>query len=91
MEKKIPMPGDDEGPGWIGYSQHSYEALPLATEHLSSIEVLDFRDQAFTKYFNNQDYFKMLGDKFGQQAVDHINQMTSIDIQRKHRCTREVT
>jgi radical SAM superfamily enzyme YgiQ (UPF0313 family) len=91
IEKKIPMPGDGGGPGWIGYSQHSYDALPLATEHLSAIEVLDFRDQAFMKYFNNQDYFKMLGDKFGQQAVDHIKQMTSIDIQRKHRCAREVT
>tara|TARA_B100000315_G_scaffold259213_1_gene314247 strand:+ start:2535 stop:4049 length:1515 start_codon:yes stop_codon:yes gene_type:complete len=90
-EKKIPLPGDDGGPGWIGYSQHSYDTLPLATEHLSATEVIDFRDQAFNKYFKNNDYLKMLGGKFGSQAVDHINEMTSIDIQRKHRSASEVT
>ena len=28
------LPDDDNGPGWIGYSQHSYETLPLRTEHI---------------------------------------------------------
>ena len=42
--KKWVLPDDKNGPGWIGYSQHSYEALPLRTEHIKGSEVLEFRD-----------------------------------------------
>ena len=45
-EKGHPLPDDPDGPGWIGYSQHAYESLPLPTDTLSSQEVLDFRDEA---------------------------------------------
>ena len=90
-DKKIPLPEDEGGPGWIGYAQHSYDTLPLATEYLDATEVLDFRDQAFTKYYTNPDYFRMLGDKFGLQAVEHIKEMTSVSMQRRHRRERKVS
>ena len=38
--KKWMLPDDKNGPGWIGYSQHSYETLPLRTEHIKGSEVL---------------------------------------------------
>ena len=31
---------------WLGYSQHAFESLPLATKHISAGEVLAFRDRA---------------------------------------------
>jgi anaerobic magnesium-protoporphyrin IX monomethyl ester cyclase len=68
---------------WIGYSQHSYEALPLRTNALTSAEVLKFRDEAFTKYFQNKDYLDFVGSKFGHHVVDHLNDMTKIKLKRK--------
>jgi len=38
---------------WAGYAQHSYECKPLPTEHLTSEEVLAFRDYAHCEYFHN--------------------------------------
>ena len=52
----IPLPESPAGPGWIGYSQHAFESLPLPTEIVSSGEVLGFRDWAFDQYFTNPKY-----------------------------------
>jgi len=68
---------------WYGYSQHSYETLPLSTKYLSSKEVLKFRDEAFNKYFENPKYLKMIEKKFGSKALVHIKDMTKIKIKRK--------
>jgi len=79
------LPDDPGGSGWIGYSQHSYDCMPLPTESLSSTEVLDFRDGAFHKYFENQSYLGMMKRKFGPHVVNHIKEMTSYSLQRCHR------
>jgi anaerobic magnesium-protoporphyrin IX monomethyl ester cyclase len=84
-EKGHPLPDDPEGPGWIGYSQHAYESLPLPTDALTSQEVLDFRDEAFDKYFTHAPYQSMVRERFGQPLVDHINDMVKVKIKRKHR------
>lgn len=68
---------------WIGYSQHSYETHPLRTEVLSVAEVLKFRDEAFLKYFRNTRYLEMVQRKFGNQVVQHIDEMSQIQLQRK--------
>lgn len=68
---------------WIGYSQHSYECLPLSTDYLSSAEVLGFRDQAFKTYFTNTRYLDMVQAKFGKKVRDHIGDMLSVDLRRK--------
>ena len=78
------LPDGEGGPGWIGYSQHAYESLPLPTEHLSAEQVLDFRDSAFDSYFTSPDYLSMIRGKFGQPAVDHLNRMTSHKLRRRH-------
>lgn len=78
------LPDDADGPGWIGYSQHAFEAKPLPTEHLTAIEVLDFRDRAFHEYFENSAYLAMVGGKFGPNVVDHIKEMTGHRLRRKH-------
>tara|TARA_Y100000310_G_C20629098_1_gene787603 strand:+ start:165 stop:971 length:807 start_codon:yes stop_codon:yes gene_type:complete len=68
---------------WDGYSQHSYECTPLPTRHISAVEVLNFRDDAFHKYCDNPTYLNMVEDKFGQKARDHIVDMSKIRLKRK--------
>ena len=68
---------------WIGYSQHSYETLPLRTEALSSAEVLKFRDEAFMKYFSDPGYLAFVQKKFGTDVVQHLREMTKIKLKRK--------
>jgi anaerobic magnesium-protoporphyrin IX monomethyl ester cyclase len=81
----LPLPDDKKGPGWIGYSQHGYDSLPLPTDTLSGQEVLDFRDKAFDKYFSDPSFLAMIREKFGQSVVDHIQGMMSVKLKRRHR------
>src|SRR5204863_6443596 len=76
-ERGWPLPDDEGGPGWIGYSQHAYETLPLPTDHLTPQQVLDFRDTAFHNYFTSLDYLSMIRGKFGEAAVEHLDRMTA--------------
>ena len=78
------LPDDKLGPGWIGYSQHAYETLPLQTEHMKGSEVLNFRDKAFDTYFNDSNYLSMISKTFDQETADHILKMTKHKLKRKH-------
>ncbi|MBT3878894.1 MAG: radical SAM protein [Candidatus Scalindua sp.] len=68
---------------WHGYSQHSYETLPLSTNYLSAREVLKFRDDAFHKYFENQKYLSMIENKFGNKVKEYVQEMTKTRLKRK--------
>lgn len=68
---------------WYGYSQHSYETLPLPTKYISAREVLKFRDGAFYKYFENPKYLSMIENKFGNEVKLHIQEMTKTRLKRK--------
>jgi radical SAM superfamily enzyme YgiQ (UPF0313 family) len=83
-QKGWPLPEDQGGPGWIGYSQHSYDTLPLPTESLTATQVLAFRDSAFKKYFSAPSYLNMLKDKFGTRVVRHVVEMNEHSIRRRH-------
>lgn len=83
-KKKWKLPDDNNGPGWIGYSQHSYETLPLPTEKIKGSKVLDFRDKAFNVYFNSNNYLSMIKKTFGSNTVKHLEKMTKHKIDRKH-------
>lgn len=67
---------------WIGYSQHSYETLPLPTEHISAAEVLKFRDEAFNKYFTNKRYLDLVKTKFGDDVYSHVKKMLEVKLER---------
>ncbi|MBO45003.1 MAG: B12-binding domain-containing radical SAM protein [Rhodospirillaceae bacterium] len=69
---------------WSGYSQHSYDCLPLPTAQISSAEVLAFRDDAFHEYFENPRYLDMITQKFGIETRQHIKDMS------KHRLKRHI-
>jgi len=68
---------------WHGFSQHSYEALPLPTKHISAKEVLEFRDDAFHRYYGNLPYLDMVESKFGPKVRQHIVTMTKTRLKRK--------
>jgi len=70
---------------WSGYSQHSVDSKPLRTKYLTSAEVLEFRDRAFQKYFSSPGYLNMIGEKFGQETVEHIRQMMGHKLVRQNR------
>ena len=82
-QKGLPLPDDAGGPGWIGYSQHAYETLPLPTGALSAAQVLKFRDYAYNAYFTNPQYADMLLRKFGDKAIQHIDEMNKIKLRRR--------
>lgn len=68
-------PKEDLPERWEDYGQYSPNFKPLRTEHLTSEQIRDFRDTAFDWYFSYSPYQEMIREKFGQQAVDHINEM----------------
>ncbi len=69
--------------GWSGYSQHSYDCLPLPTEKLSAREVLRFRDKAFDRYFAGKRYLDMVAQKFGWETRVHVERMARHRLRRK--------
>lgn len=68
---------------YVGYSQHSYETMPLPTKHIAAAEVLKFRDEAFLKYYKNTEYLDMIESKFGLPTRSGIEDMTKIKLKRK--------
>ena len=78
------LPDDQGGPGWIGYSQHAYECLPLPTDSLTATQVLDFRDRAFLEYFGHPSYLAMLQRTFGTRIVAHVAEMCRHQVRRRH-------
>jgi radical SAM superfamily enzyme YgiQ (UPF0313 family) len=68
---------------WLSYSQFSEETLPLANEYLSAEKILRFRDKAFDEYYHQPKYLRMIEEKFGPQAKEHILKMLDYKINRK--------
>jgi radical SAM superfamily enzyme YgiQ (UPF0313 family) len=67
---------------WSGYSQHSVDTLPLPTRHVSAGEVLKFRDHAFNVYFTYEPYLALVRNRFGDDTVAHIREMTAHRLRR---------
>ena len=82
-QKSLPLPDDAGGLGWIGYSQHAYETMPLPTETLPAADVLRFRDNAHITYFTNQAYLDLIKEKFGDTVVAHVREMCTHKLKRK--------
>ena len=66
-----------------GYSQHSYEMRPLDTKKISAAQVVQFRDDAFHEYYENETYLKFIQDKFGIGTRKEIEKMTKIRLKRR--------
>lgn len=78
VKQGIPLPSN-----WLGFAQLNEDTLPLPTKYISGSDVLRFRDKAFKDYCTNQEYLKMIEEKFEKEVVDHIKLLLSHDIKRK--------
>lgn len=66
-----------------GFAFLSYECEPLQTNYLSAAQVLKFRDDAWKKYFTNENYLNLVERRFGKQQRSNIEEMTKLDLKRK--------
>ena len=66
-----------------GYAFLSYESEPLPTKHLTSAQVLAFRDAAWQKYFSNPHYLELIERRFGSTQRSNIEAMARIRLKRK--------
>lgn len=67
---------------WDDWGQYSEGLMPLPTKYVSAEEVLRFRDRAFQQYFSRPEYLKMIGERFGPGAVEHVKEMLMHKIRR---------
>jgi radical SAM superfamily enzyme YgiQ (UPF0313 family) len=65
------------------FSFHSYETLPLPTEHLTPAEIVKFRDNAFDEYHSNSLFLERIEKRFGEVAVNSIRKMLKFKLKRK--------
>lgn len=68
---------------YAGYGFLSHDSQPLPTKHLSAAEVLQFRDEAWQKYFTNPRYLALIEQKFGSEQRRNIEAMTRIKLRRR--------
>jgi radical SAM superfamily enzyme YgiQ (UPF0313 family) len=65
------------------YAFYSYECKPLPTNHCSGKEVLQFRDNAWKKYFSNPSFLSKIEKKFGNDSVLNIKKLSEVQLKRK--------
>ncbi len=68
---------------WRQFSQHNEDCFPLSNEHLTSAEILRFRDEAFSAFFTDARYLSHVEKKFGAAALAHVRDMTKYKLKRK--------
>jgi len=68
---------------YIGYSFHSYEALPLPTDASTPAEILKFRDDAWVKYHTHGPFLRLIEEKSGTRAKEDVLEMTKVRLKRK--------
>jgi radical SAM superfamily enzyme YgiQ (UPF0313 family) len=71
---------------WGDYAQHAERFVPLANDNLTSEEILQFRDRAFTEYFSSEQYCVLLKNRFGSEATNQIRKILSTKLNRRLLC-----
>ena len=78
LEKNYQLPSD-----YTGYSFHSYDTIPLPTDHLTPEDILRFRDYAFQVYHTDKKFLEKIRGRYGEQAVKNISEMVKVKLKRK--------
>lgn len=68
---------------WRQYSQHNKFCLPMGTKTVSPRDVLKIRDKFFERYFSRPEYIALVYNKFGAEAVAHIQTMLRYKLKRE--------
>ncbi len=72
-----------EYPNYEEFAFLSYDHHPLPTNTCSAEEVLEFRDKAWNIYFSDNEYHKVVKEKFGDKALNNLTSMAGIQLKRK--------
>ena len=68
---------------YVGYSFHSYETKPMPTRHLTSEEILWFRDHAWMTYHTHPPFLEKIEGLHGKKIRKNIEDMAKIKLKRK--------
>lgn len=68
---------------YAGYGFLSYDSQPMPTKYCTAAEVLQFRDDAWQRYFTNPAYLNLVERKFGLEERRNVQTMAKIPLQRK--------
>lgn len=68
---------------YSGYGFLAYDCIPFPTDTLSSAQVLELRDKVFDEYVLNTEYQKRFEKNFGREALDVLNQLSSVKLKRQ--------
>jgi len=77
LDKNLTVPTEYEE-----FSFLSDKTVALSTESLSYQDIIKFRDRAFIQYHSNIPFLDRIKSKFGSKAVDNINKMLELNLQR---------
>lgn len=75
--------GSDLPANYLDYSFHSYETVPFVSGQVTGAQVLDFRDRAFMTYHSNVNVQTRIRERFGDGAVQVINDMLTVPLKRR--------
>ena len=78
VEKNYDLPST-----YSGYSFHGYDTLPLPTSELGPVDILEFRDQAFSIYHSHPPFLDKVKCRFGEIAVSNIKKMLEVKLRRR--------
>jgi hypothetical protein len=48
------------------------------------VDILRFRDEAYVRYYSNERYQKMIGEKFGMKVFEEIKKGLTKKLRRKY-------
>jgi radical SAM superfamily enzyme YgiQ (UPF0313 family) len=54
------------------YTQHGFHCTPMGSKYLTPKEVLQFKDEAFRRFYKNPVYLNMVETKFGTETKEYI-------------------
>ena len=83
IRKEAVSSGWDLPSEYSEYGFLSYDCKPLPTKHMSSKEVIKFRDDAWHEINSDKRFLDMIESKFGSEAKQNIVKQTKIRLNRK--------
>tara|TARA_A100001515_G_scaffold145044_2_gene151540 strand:- start:10000 stop:11535 length:1536 start_codon:yes stop_codon:yes gene_type:complete len=81
--KDAVLEGNEIPEDYQGYSFHSYETKPQPTRHLTSEQILRFRDEAWHAYHTNPAFLEKIENLHGKHIRKNIEDQAKIKLKRK--------
>ncbi|TLN13764.1 radical SAM protein [bacterium] len=69
QEKGYPLPEK-----WGQYGFFAPDAMPLRNKHLTSWDIIQFRDKAFNEYYQSASYQEMVREVFGEKILAFLKE-----------------